>query len=179
MDKKLLGTKTYDNLIEALNGESTARNKYTYFASMAKKEGYEQIAQIFLDTSENEKEHAEVWYKLLFNIGSTKENLRNAIQKEQYEANEMYPGFAKIAEQEGFSEIARLFKKVSNIEARHAKRYMKLLENIEEDKVFSDEDDIEWVCRKCGNVHLSKNAPEICPVCEHKKSYYEREKINY
>lgn len=179
MNKNILGTKTYDNLITALNGESIARNKYTYFSSAAKKEGYEQISQIFLDTAGNEKEHAEIWYKLLFKIGSTKENLRNSIQNEQYEANEMYPNFARIADEEGFKDIARLFKKVSEIEAEHASRYSKLLKNLEEDKVFEEDEEIEWVCRNCGNISLNKKAPEICPVCEHKKSYYERVKRNY
>lgn len=174
------GSKTEANLIAAFSGESEARNKYTYFASKAKKEGYEQIAAIFLETAENEKEHAKMWFKLLNDgIGSTAENLVAAASGENYEWTEMYSNFAKEADEEGFTEIARLFRGVQAIEQEHEKRYLKLLENLKTDKVFIKEDIVIWKCRNCGHVHIGKDAPELCPVCAHPKAYFELKSDNY
>lgn len=174
------GSKTEANLIAAFSGESEARNKYTYFASKAKKEGYEQIAAIFLETAENEKEHAKMWFKLLNEgIGSTAENLVAAASGENYEWTEMYSNFAKEAEEEGFTEIAKLFRGVQAIEQEHEKRYLKLLDNLKTDKVFIKDDIVIWKCRNCGHVHIGKDAPELCPVCTHPKAYFELKSDNY
>jgi len=174
MNDKIKGTKTEQNLWEAFKGESVARNKYSYFASKAKKEGYLQISKIFEETSENEKEHAKIWFKIISSIDTTKNNLKTSIETERYEATEMYPNFAKKAEEEGFPDIARLFKEVSEIEAEHAKRYQKLLDNLENNKVFESDKETEWHCLNCGYVHKGKSAPKICPACSHKQEYFER-----
>jgi rubrerythrin len=177
--KNLKGTKTEKNLIEAFAGESQARNKYTYFASVAKKEGYEQIASIFLETSENEKEHAKLHFKKLEGIGNTSENLKTAIAGENYEWTEMYPRMAKEAREEGFEAIARIFEGIAKIEKGHEERYQKLLKNIKEEQVFKKEDKIFWKCRNCGNIYEGPEAPEICPVCKHPRAYYEVKSENY
>lgn len=179
--KELKGTKTEANLLKAFAGESQARNKYTYFASKAKKDGYEQIAEIFLETAENEKEHAKMWYKLLCGgeIKSTEENLKDAASGENYEWTDMYKEFAQTARQEGFDEIAEKFEGVAEIEKQHEKRYLKLLENVQNGLVFSKEGDTIWQCRNCGHIVIGKNAPEVCPVCNHPKSYFEVKKNNY
>ena len=175
----LKGSKTEQNLLEAFAGESMARNKYTYFASKAKKDGYVQISQIFEETAANEKEHAKIWYKILEGIGSTPENLKAAADGEAYEWKEMYPGFAKTAREEGFDEIAELFEGVAAIEKEHEERYRKLLENIEKDMVFSDDGDAVWACSNCGHVIVGPKAPEVCPVCNHPQAYFERKAENY
>ncbi len=178
---ELKESRTYENLKTAFAGESQARNKYTYFASKAKKEGYEQIAAIFLETAENEKEHAKIWYKLLNDgdIPDTKTNLLNAADGEAYEWTDMYDEFAKVAEEEGFTKIAFLFKSVGEIEKHHEERYRKLLKNIEEEVVFSSDGDTIWICRNCGHVVVGPKAPEVCPVCNHPKSYFEKKANNY
>ena len=178
---ELKGTKTEKNLMEAFAGESQARNKYTYFASVAKKEGYEQIAAIFLETAENEKEHAKIWYKLLKGgeVGSTIENLKEAADGENYEWTDMYDKFAKEAKEEGFDKIAYLFEAVGKIEKEHEERYKKLLENLEDGLVFSKDGDRIWKCRNCGHIVIGKQAPEVCPVCDHPKSYFEIKAENY
>ena len=178
---ELKGSKTEKNLMQAFAGESEARNKYTYYASKAKKDGYEQIAEIFEDTAKNEKEHAEIWFKLLHNgeIPSTEENLKDAAEGENYEWTDMYDGFAKTAEEEGFTKIAYLFKEVGKIEKEHEARYKKLLENIENGLVFSRDGDKIWKCRNCGHIVIGKSAPQICPVCEHAQSYFEIKAENY
>ena len=178
---ELKGSKTYENLKTAFAGESEARNKYTYFASKAKKEGYEQIAAIFLETAENEKEHAKMWYKLLNDgdISDTKTNLLMAADGEAYEWTDMYDEFAKVAEEEGFTKIAFLFRSVGEIEKHHEERYRKLLKNIEDEVVFSSDGDTIWICRNCGHVVVGPKAPEVCPVCNHPKSYFERKANNY
>jgi rubrerythrin len=178
---ELKDSKTYENLKTAFAGESQARNKYTYFASKAKKEGYEQIAAIFLETAENEKEHAKIWYKLLNDgdIPDTKTNLLNAADGEAYEWTDMYDEFAKVAEEEGFTKIAFLFKSVGEIEKHHEERYRKLLKNIEDEVVFSSDGDTIWICRNCGHVVVGPKAPEVCPVCNHPKSYFEKKANNY
>ncbi len=174
------GSKTEANLIAAFSGESEARNKYSYFASKAKKEGYEQIAAIFTETAENEKEHAKMWFKLLNDgIGSTEENLIAAASGENYEWTEMYAQFAKQAEEEGFDEIAKLFRGVLAIEKEHEDRYLKLLANLKEEKVFLKDDVVIWKCRNCGHVHIAKAAPDVCPVCAHPKAYFEVKAENY
>ena len=175
----LKGTKTEQNLIEALKGESVARNKYTYFASKAKKEGYVQMAQIFEDTANNEKEHAKIWFKLLSGISSTKENLEDCIKGENYEHTSMYPEFAKTAREEGFNDIAKLFEEVADIEKEHEKRYKKLLENLENNTVFKKEKEQQWECANCGYIHKGNEAPEVCPVCSHPKAYFFVKKENY
>ena len=177
----LKGTKTEKNLLEAFAGESQARNKYTYFASKAKKEGYEQIAAIFLETAENEKEHAKIWYKLLNDgqIKSTEENLKAAAQGENFEWTDMYDRMAKEAREEGFDDIAFLFEEVGKIEKEHEERYRKLLDNIEGDLVFSKDGDKIWKCRNCGHICVGKDAPEVCPVCNHPQSYFEIKAENY
>ncbi|MBO6272708.1 rubrerythrin family protein [bacterium] len=177
--KKLKGTKTEQNLKEAFKGESEARNKYTYFASKAKKEGYIQISKIFEETAENEREHAKVWFKIIDKIGTTEENLRSAIKTEGYEAREMYPSFAKEAEAEGFDDIAKLFTEISEVEAEHEKRYKKLLSNIENQTVFKSEKDAEWICMNCGYVHKGKTAPKSCPACSHPQEYFALKSENY
>ena len=178
---ELKESRTYENLKTAFAGESQARNKYTYFASKAKKEGYEQIASIFLETAENEKEHAKIWYKLLNDgeIPDTKTNLLNAADGEAYEWTDMYDEFAKVAEEEGFTKIAFLFRSVGEIERHHEERYRKLLKNIEDEVVFSSDGDTIWICRNCGHVVVGPKAPEVCPVCNHPKSYFERRANNY
>ena len=175
----LKGTQTEKNLLEAFAGESEARNKYTYFASKAKKDGYVQISKMFEETAANEKEHAKIWYKILEGIGSTPENLKAAADGEAYEWKEMYPGFAKTAREEGFDEIAELFEGVAAIEKEHEERYRKLLENIEKDMVFSDDGDAVWACSNCGHVVVGPKAPEVCPVCNHPQAYFERKAENY
>ena len=162
---KYQGTKTEKNLEAAFAGESQARNKYTYFASAAKKEGYEQIAALFLKTAENEKEHAKMWFKLLNGgIGTTAENLKAAAEGENYEWTDMYDGFAKTAKEEGFDHIAKLFEMVGAIEKHHEERYRKLLKNVEDNVVFSSDGDAIWQCRNCGHIVIGKKAPEVCPV---------------
>ncbi len=176
----LKGTKTEKNLMEAFAGESQARNKYTYFASKAKKDGYEQIAAIFQETADNEKEHAKMWFKLLHNgIPSTEENLKAAAEGENYEWTDMYDKFAKEAREEGFDNIADLFEGVAKIEKEHEERYMKLLENLENGLVFSKDGDKIWKCRNCGHIHIGKEAPEVCPVCAHPRAYFELKAENY
>lgn len=180
MAKELKGSKTESNLQTAFAGESMARNKYTYFASKAKKDGYEQIAAIFLETAENEKEHAKMWFKLLNGgIDSTEKNLKSAAEGENYEWTDMYENFAKTAREEGFEEIARQFEMVGEIEKHHEERYKKLLKNIEDGIVFSKEGDAIWQCRNCGHIVVGKKAPEICPVCSHPQSYFQIESQNY
>ena len=178
---ELKGSKTEQNLMTAFAGESQARNKYTYFASKAKKEGYEQIAAIFEETAGNEKEHAKMWFKLLQGgeIKSTKENLLQAAEGENYEWTDMYDEFAKVAKEEGFDHIAFLFEEVGKIEKNHEERYRKLLSNLENGKVFVKEEPKMWICRNCGHVHYGDKAPEICPVCNHPQSYFEVKNENY
>ncbi len=176
---KLQGTKTEQNLKTAFAGESQARNKYTYFASVAKKEGYEQIAEIFLKTADNEKEHAKLWFKALGELGNTKENLTKAYEGENYEWTDMYERFSKEAEEEGFLELAQSFKAVAEIEKAHEERFKKLLSNIEMQKVFEKGELVMWECRNCGHLVISSKAPEICPVCKHPQSYFEVRKENY
>ena len=178
---ELKGSKTEQNLMTAFAGESQARNKYTYFASRAKKEGYEQIAAIFEETANNEKEHAKMWFKELNNgdIPSTEENLIAAADGENYEWTNMYEEFAKVAREEGFNSIAYKFEAVGKIEKEHEERFKKLLSNLKEDLVFKDGEETVWICRNCGHIHVGKNAPEVCPVCNHPKAYFERKANNY
>jgi len=178
---ELKGSKTEKNLMEAFAGESQARNKYTYFASKARKDGYEQIAGLFEETAANEKEHAKMWFKLLNggNIPDTPENLKAAASGENQEWTDMYPRMAKEAREEGFDKIAFLFEKVGEIEKEHEKRYLKLLENVEGGKVFSNDGDKIWKCRNCGHIVIGRSAPELCPVCAHPKSYFEIKAENY
>lgn len=177
--ENLKGTKTEANLWAAFAGESQARNKYSYFASKARKDGFEQIAAIFEETAGNEKEHAKIWFKLLEGIGTTPDNLKAAADGENYEWTDMYASFAKEAKQEGFDKIAFLFEEVGKIEKEHEERYRKLLENIQGDLVFSRDGDVIWKCSNCGHIHVGKKAPEICPVCTHPKSYFEIKAENY
>ena len=178
---ELKGSKTEQNLMAAFAGESQARNKYTYFASKAKKDGYEQIAALFEETANNEKEHAKIWFKLLEGgkVKSTPENLKAAAEGENYEWTDMYAGFAETAKEEGFDHIAYLFSEVAKIEKEHEERYKKLLKNIEDEVVFSNDGDTIWICRNCGHIVVGKNAPKLCPVCEHPQSYFERKANNY
>lgn len=179
---ELKGSKTEQNLMTAFAGESQAHTKYQYFASQAKKDGYEQIAAIFDETSLNEKEHAKLWFKLLQGgaIASTTENLKIAAAGEYGEWTDMYATFAKIAREEGFEDIAKLFEGVGAIEKTHEARYLKLLENIDNNLVFQSNDgEVVWICRNCGHVEKSVNAPEVCPVCAHPKAFFEREAFNY
>ena len=176
---ELKGTKTEKNLWTAFAGESQARNKYTYFASVAKKEGYEQIAEIFLKTAENEKEHAKLWFKHLNGIGTTAENLLAAAEGENYEWTDMYDEFAKVAEEEGFAKIAYQFRAVAAIEKTHEERYRALLSNVEMQKVFEKAEEAIWECRNCGHLVMGKKAPALCPVCAHPQSYFEIRKENY
>ena len=169
---ELKGSRTEQNLMTAFAGESQARNKYTYFASVAKKEGYEQIAAIFLETAENEKEHAKLWFKHLGGIGTTAENLVEAANGENYEWTEMYAEFAKVAREEGFMQIAKQFEGVAKIEKEHEERYRKLLENIEVAQVFAKAGVTVWVCRNCGHIHIGTEAPKACPVCLHPQAYF-------
>ena len=177
----LKGTRTEANLMAAFAGESQARNKYTYFASKAKKEGYQQIAAIFEETAQNEKEHAKIWYKLLKggDIPSTEENLKEAADGENYEWTDMYDKFAKEAKEEGFDHIAFLFEEVGKIEKEHEERYLKLLENVKDGLVFSKDGDKIWKCRNCGHIVVGKEAPGICPVCNHPQAYFEVKAENY
>lgn len=179
MSKELKGSKTEQNLWEAFAGESQARNKYTYYASKAKKDGYEQMAQLFLETADQEKEHAKMWFKLIHGIGSTIDNLKDAAQGEYDEWTDMYPRMAREAREEGFEEIAQLFEGVAAIEKVHEEKYKKLLENIEQGIVFSRDGDTVWQCRNCGHIHVGKQAPETCPVCNHPQAYFELKKDNY
>ena len=178
---ELKGSKTEQNLMSAFAGESQARNKYTYFASQARKEGYEQIASIFEETANNEKEHAKMWFKELNggSVPSTLDNLNDAANGENYEYTTMYSNFAKEAREEGFDRIADLFERVGEIEKEHENRYRKLIDNIEKELVFSSEGDTIWICRNCGHVVIGKKAPLVCPVCAHKQSFFERKANNY
>lgn len=178
---ELKGSKTEQNLMSAFAGESQARNKYTYFASQARKEGYEQIASIFEETANNEKEHAKLWFKELNggSVPSTLDNLNDAANGENYEYTTMYSDFAKEAREEGFDRIADLFERVGEIEKEHENRYRKLIDNIENELVFSSEGDTIWICRNCGHVVIGKKAPLVCPVCAHKQSFFERKANNY
>ena len=180
--KELKGTKTEQNLMAAFAGESQARNKYSYFASKAKKEGYEQIAALFMETAENEKEHAKLWFKYLEGgeIKSTAENLLAAAEGENYEWTDMYAEFAKVAMEEGFPEIAAKFKLVGEVEKHHEERYRALLDNVNNNKVFTKDTGIHiWKCRNCGHIHVGEKAPELCPTCAHPKAYFELEAKNY
>lgn len=177
---KLEGTKTQANLMAAFAGECQARTKYTYFASKAKKDGFVQIANIFMETAENEKEHAKIWYKLLNDgIADTATNLKEAAAGENYEWTDMYDTFAKEAREEGFNEIAYLFEEVAKIEKEHEERYLKLLENVENGLVFSRDGDKIWKCGNCGHIVVGKEAPEVCPVCSHPRAYFEIKAENY
>ena len=178
--KDLKGTRTEKNLWEAFAGESQARNKYTYYASKAKKEGYEQIAAIFEETAANEKEHAKIWYKLLHDgIGSTVENLKEAAEGENYEWTDMYAKFAQDAREEGFDDVAELFDGVAAIEKEHEERYRKLLSNIENKLVFAKDGSAIWQCANCGHICVGKEAPEVCPVCDHPQAYFQVKAENY
>lgn len=177
---ELKGTKTEQNLMTAFAGESQATNKYAYYASKAKKDGYQQIAAIFEETSMNEREHAKMWYKLLHGgIGTTAENLKMAAEGENYEWTDMYAAFAKDAREEGFDSIAALFEGVAKIEREHEARYLKLLENVEGGLVFSKDGDTIWQCRNCGHIEIGKTAPQVCPVCAHPQSYFQVKAENY
>ena len=176
---ELKGSKTEQNLWAAFAGESQARNKYTYFASKAKSEGYVQISQIFEETAANEKEHAKIWFKLLEGIGSTPENLKAAAEGENDEWTDMYPTMAKEAREEGFDHIAYLFEEVAKIEKEHEERYRKLLANVEGGIVFSRDGDMIWQCANCGHIHVGKQAPEVCPVCAHPKAFFQLKAENY
>ena len=179
MANKYSGTQTEKNLMAAFAGESEARNKYTYFASKAKKEGFEQIAAIFQQTADNEKEHAKLWFKELEGIGSTAENLAAAAAGENYEWTDMYEGFAKTAEEEGFKVLAAKFRLVAAIEKRHEERYRALLHNVEAQEVFKKSEVKEWECRNCGHIVVGTEAPQICPTCAHPQSYFEVHVDNY
>ena len=175
----LKGTKTEKNLMTAFAGDSQARNKYTYFASVAKKEGYEQISALFTKTAENEKEHAKLWFKALGELGNTVENLKHAADGENYEWTDMYATFAKEAEEEGFPELAAQFRGVAAIEKAHEERYRALLKNIEMQAVFEKAGETMWECRNCGHLVIGKKAPDVCPVCNHPQSYFEVRAENY
>lgn len=179
--KDLKGTKTEKNLMEAFSGESQARNKYSYYASKAKKDGYVQIGNIFEETANNEKEHAKLWFKYLNGgaVGDTIDNLKDAANGENYEWTDMYARMAKEAHEEGFEEIAAKFEGVAAIEKQHEERYRKLLKNVEDKKVFSKDGDCIWQCSNCGHIVIGKNAPEICPVCNHPQSYFQVKAENY
>ena len=170
---ELKGSKTEANLLAAFAGESQARNKYTYFASQAKKEGYEQIAAIFTETADNEKEHAKMWFKQLGLLGNTAENLKSAAEGEHFEWVDMYREFAKTAREEGFDDIAALFEGVGAVEKHHEERYLELLKNVEEQKVFAKDAEMIWICRNCGHIHVGPTAPEKCPVCSHPQAYFQ------
>ena len=178
---ELKGSRTEKNLMQAFAGESQARNKYTYFASKARKDGYEQIADIFEETAQNEKEHAKIWFKLLNGgqVPSTEENLKSAAEGENYEYTDMYVRMAKEAREEGFDHIAFLFDEVGKIEKEHEARYLALLNNVKEDLVFSKDGDKIWKCRNCGHIVIGKEAPDVCPVCQHPKAYFEIKAENY
>ena len=176
---ELIGSNTEQNLMTAFAGESQARNKYTYFASVARKEGYEQIAAIFEQTANNEKEHAKMWFKALGELGNTAQNLLAAAEGENYEWTDMYDTFAKEAEEEGFTRLAYQFRAVAAIEKSHEERYRALLNNVEMQQVFEKAEETMWECRNCGHLVMGKKAPEVCPVCAHPKSYFEVRKENY
>ncbi|MBQ7656122.1 MAG: rubrerythrin family protein [Clostridia bacterium] len=176
---ELKGSKTEQNLRDAFAGESQARNKYTYFASKAKKEGFVQIANIFQETADNEKEHAKIWFKLLGGIGTTAENLLAAAEGENFEWTDMYATFAKEAREEGFEDIAKLFEGVGAIEKEHEERYRKLLANVQGGLVFSKDGDMIWQCSNCGHIVVGKQAPEVCPVCAHPQAYFQVKAENY
>jgi rubrerythrin len=176
---ELKGSKTEENLWVAFAGESQARNKYTYSASVAKKEGYEQIAGIFLETADNEKEHAKREFEFLRELGDTEANLKAAAGGEHYEWTEMYPEFERVAREEGFTQIAEVFKEIAEVEEQHEKRYLALLRNIEEGRVFKRDQAVKWRCRNCGYVHEGTEPPELCPACAHPRSYYELMAENY
>ena len=178
---ELKESKTYENLMTAFAGESQARNKYTYYASKAKKDGYEQIAAIFEETANNEKEHAKMWFKELHDgeVPSTLENLNDAADGENYEWTDMYDNFAKVAREEGFTRIALLFEGVAKIEKEHEERYRKLIANVEDGLVFSRDGDTIWKCRNCGHIVIGKKAPSVCPICSHSQSYFEVKAENY
>ena len=178
-ETKYAGTQTEKNLMAAFAGESEARNKYTYFASKAKKEGYEQIAALFLKTADNEKEHAKLWFKELNGIGDTAENLLSAAEGENYEWTDMYVRMAEEAKAEGFDAISELFSRVAKIEKTHEERYRKLLANIKDGLVFSRDGDVVWICANCGHIVVGKKAPELCAVCKHPKSFFELRAENY
>ena len=179
MSNKYTGTQTEKNLMAAFAGESEARNKYTYFASKAKKEGYEQISALFLKTADNEKEHAKMWFKELGGIGDTAQNLRSAAEGENYEWTDMYAGFAETAEAEGFHELAAKFRLVAAIEKHHEERYRALLKNVETKAVFEKSEVKVWECRNCGHIVVGTAAPEVCPTCDHAKAYFEIHAENY
>ena len=178
---ELKGSRTEANLLAAFAGESQARNKYTYYASAAKKEGYQQIAEIFETTANNEKEHAKLWFKYLHGgaVPGTEDNLKDAAAGEKYEWTEMYKEFAEVAEEEGFAEIAEAMRLVGEVEKEHEARYNTLLKNVQEKKVFAKDDEVVWVCRNCGHVHVGKEAPEECPTCKHSQAYFELKAENY
>lgn len=175
------GSKTEENLKTAFSGESQARNRYTFFASQAKKEGYEQIAAIFEETANNEKEHAKLWFKLLNGgtVGKTDENLKAAAAGENYEWTDMYKHMADTADEEGFHDIARTMRQIAEVEKTHEERYLKLLKNVEENLVFQCAEETVWVCRNCGYVYVGKEAPAVCPACKHPRAYFERKATNY
>lgn len=179
MANKYSGSKTEQNLLAAFAGESEARNKYTYFASKAKKEGFEQIAALFLKTADNEKEHAKMWFKELGMLGDTAQNLESAAEGENYEWTDMYEGFAKTAEEEGFTELAAKFRAVAQIEKHHEERYRALLKNVETAAVFAKSEVKVWECRNCGHIVVGTSAPEVCPVCNHPQAYFEVHAENY
>lgn len=176
---KYAGTKTEQNLMEAFAGESQARNKYTFYASVAKKAGYEQMASLYLETADQEKEHAKMWFKEFHGIGSPDENLKDAAHGENYEWTDMYARMAREALEEGFEELAAKFELVAKAEAAHEKRYLKLLENLNTDKTFKTDAPLGWKCRNCGFIHEGDEAPEVCPLCAHPKAYFERKAENY
>lgn len=176
---ELKGSRTEANLAYAFSGESQARTKYTFYASQAKKDGFEQIAAIFLETAENEKEHAKLWFKLIHGIGSTDENLKDAAAGENEEWTRMYKEFAEVAHEEGFHDIAEQFELVAKIEKTHEERYLKLLENFKDGKIFKKDEEVVWYCRNCGHLHYGSEAPEICPVCVHPRAHFELRATNY
>ena len=178
-ETKYAGTQTEKNLRAAFSGESEARNKYTFFASVARKQGFEQIAALFLKTAENEKEHAKLWFRELNGIGTTAENLLSAANGENYEWTDMYESFAKTAEEEGFPELAQRFRLVGAVEKHHEERYRALLRNVEMDEVFAKSEVKVWECRNCGHIVVGMTAPDICPVCSHQQSYFEIQAENY
>ncbi len=176
---ELKGSKTEANLMSAFSGESEARNKYSFYANVAVKEGYEQIAALFLETAENEKQHAKILYKYLDGISDTQSNLADAVASENYEWVDMYANFAKEAEEEGFTEIANKLKMIADIEREHEERFKKLLQNLQDGKVFKKDNVVIWKCRKCGHIHVAVDAPAVCPVCNHTQSFFEIEAKNY
>ena len=179
MENKYAGTQTEKNLQAAFAGESQARNKYSYFAGVARKEGFQQIAAIFEETAENEKQHAKLWFRHLGGIGTTPENLKAAAAGENYEWTDMYEGFAKTAEEEGFAELAAQFRGVGAIEKAHEERYLRLLSNVEMQQVFEKADEVMWQCRECGHLCVGKKAPEVCPVCAHPQAFQQISARNY